>query len=78
MMQTFAVFADDPTIAKTKTAKSFNSRVGTALCRALLQNQELLKFLLERLVAFLQKFAPAEISRYTVCATNETYQPSQR
>ena len=37
MVQTFAVFADDPTTAKIKTAKSFNSRIGTALCRALSQ-----------------------------------------
>ena len=58
---TFTVLADDPTIAKLKIAKSFNSPVGTALCRALSQKKELRKFLLEPLVAFrkslqLQKF----------------------
>ena len=37
MVQTFTVFADDPTVAKIKTAKRFNSLVGTALCRALSQ-----------------------------------------
>ena len=31
MVQTFAIFADDPTTAKIKTAKSFNSPVGTTL-----------------------------------------------
>ena len=37
MVQTFAVFADDPTSAKIKTAESFNSPVGTVLNTALSQ-----------------------------------------
>ena len=37
MVQTFAVFADNPTTAQLKTAISFNSPVGTAPCRALSQ-----------------------------------------
>ena len=39
MVQTFAVFADEPTTARIKNARNFNSPVGTALCRALLQNK---------------------------------------
>ena len=38
MVQTFAVFVDDPTTAKIKTAESFNSPVGTVLSIALSQN----------------------------------------
>ena len=37
MVQTFAVFADDPTTTKIKTAKSFDSLVGAVLRRALSQ-----------------------------------------
>ena len=67
MVQTFTVFADYPGTAKIKTTKSFNSPVGSALCRAMSQKLELRKFLLGPLVAFSQKFVPAEISHYTVC-----------
>ena len=37
MVQTSAVFADDPTSSKIKTTESFNSLVGTVLSRALSQ-----------------------------------------
>ena len=59
MVQSLVVFADDPT---------------TALCRSLLQKKELRKFLLEPLVAFSQKLAPAEIARlYGICTCNMYY-----
>ena len=37
MVQTFAVFSDDPTTAKIKTAESFNIPVGAVLSTALSQ-----------------------------------------
>ena len=37
MVQTFAVFADNATTAKIKTAENFNSPVGTVLSIALSQ-----------------------------------------
>ena len=45
-----------------KTTESFNNPVGAVLRSALSQNYELWRFLLEPLVAFLQKFAPTKIS----------------
>lgn len=73
MVQTCAVFVDDPTTAKIKTTESFNSPFGAVLCSTLSQEYELWKFVLEPLLAFLQKkkkFDPMKISHNAVSASS--------
>ena len=70
MVQTFVVFADNPTTAKIKIAKSFNSLVSTALCRDFVAEIRTAKFSSGALGGIFAKFAPTEISRYTVLANH--------
>ena len=70
-VQTFAVFADEPTTAKIKSAKIFNSPVGYCTMQGFVAKIRTVKISSEAsIVAFSQKFAPAKVSCYTVHELN--------